>query len=77
MAGKTEILRAIEELPQESLKEVKAFIDFLKERNGESRAAGRNGSVLAKKQFSAIRKWAGSTLGKGFSGKEHDIRDSA
>jgi hypothetical protein len=30
MAAKPEILRALEELPQESLEEVKAFIDSLK-----------------------------------------------
>jgi hypothetical protein len=67
-----EILRALEELPPESLKEVKAFIDSLKERNGKSRAVGRNGSLLAKKQLSAIKKWAGTTLQAGFSGREHD-----
>jgi hypothetical protein len=73
MAGKPEeILRALEELPQVSLKAVKAFIDSLKERNGKSHAADRNGSLLAKKQCSAIKKWAGTTLKMGFSGREHD-----
>jgi hypothetical protein len=67
-----QILRALEELPQESLKVIKAFIDSLKERNGEIRASGRNGSVLAKKQLSVIKKWAGTTLKAGFSGREHD-----
>jgi hypothetical protein len=31
--------------------------------------------VLAKKQLSAIKKWAGSTLKEGFSGREHDTVD--
>ena len=60
MAAKPEIVRALEELPQESLQEVKAFIDSLKKHNRESRPTGRNGGLLAKKQFSAIKKWAGS-----------------
>ena len=67
-----EILRALEELPPESLKEVKAFIDSLKERNGKSRAAGRSGSLPAKKQLSAIKKWAGTTIKVRFFGREHD-----
>lgn len=72
MAGKPEILRALEELPQDSLKEVKAFIDSLKKHNGKRRAVGRNGDVVAKRQLSAIRKWAGRSLKAGFSGREHD-----
>ncbi|MBI2532743.1 MAG: hypothetical protein HYW03_11120 [Deltaproteobacteria bacterium] len=35
MAGKPEILRALEGLPQDSLQEVKAFIDSLKKQNGK------------------------------------------
>jgi hypothetical protein len=72
MAAKPEILRALEELPQESLEEVKAFIDSLKKHNREGRASSRNGSLLAKKHFFAIKKWAGSSLKAGFSGREHD-----
>lgn len=72
MAGKPEILRALEGLPQDSLKEVKAFIDSLKKQNGKRRATGRNGELLARKQLSAIKKWAGRTLKEGFSGLEHD-----
>ena len=67
-----EILRAIEGLPQDSLKEVKAFIDSLKKQNGKRRATGRNGELLARKQLSAIKKWAGRTVKEGFSGREHD-----
>jgi hypothetical protein len=48
------------------------IFDSLKERNGKSHAAGRNGNLLAKKQLSAIKKWAGTTLKTGFSGREHD-----
>jgi hypothetical protein len=72
MAAKPEILRALEELPQESLEEVKAFIDSLKKHKRGSRATRRNGNLVAKKQFSAIKKWAGSPLKAGFSGREHD-----
>ena len=72
MAGKSGILRALEGLPQNSLKEVEEFIDSLKECEGKRQAADRNGEVLAKKQLSAIKKWAGRKLGAGFSGREHD-----
>ena len=72
MAAKPEILRALEKLPQESLEEVKAFIDSLKKHGRESHAIGRNGSLLAKKQFSAIKKWAANSLKAGCSGREHD-----
>ena len=73
MAGKPEILKALEGLPQDSLKEVKEFIDSLKKQNGKRRAGDRRGALVAKKQFSVIRKWAGSELKKGFSGREHDL----
>ncbi len=72
MAGKPEILRALEGLPRESLKEVKAFIDSLKKQNGKRHANGRNGELQARKQLSAIKKWAGMMLKEGFSGREHD-----
>ena len=71
MPGKPEILRALEGLPQDSLKEVKKFIDSLKKSNGKRHATGRNVELVAKKQISAIKKWAG-TLTDGFSGREHD-----
>jgi|GraSoiStandDraft_41_1057321.scaffolds.fasta_scaffold1614982_2 hypothetical protein len=67
-----EILRAIEGLPQDSLKEVEAFIDTLKKYKSKRPAAGRNGDLLAKRQLSAIKKWAGRSLKAGFSGREHD-----
>jgi len=40
MAGKPEILRALDGLQEDSLKEVKAFIDSLKKHNGK-----RHGTV--------------------------------
>ena len=72
MPGKPEILRALEGLPQDSLKEVKEFIDSLKKSNGKRHATGRSSELVAKTQFSAIKKWAGKTLKDGFSGREHD-----
>jgi hypothetical protein len=72
MAGKPEIVRALEGLPQDSLKEVKKFIDSLKKSNGKKHASGRNVELVAKKQIFAIKKWAGRTLTDGFSGREHD-----
>jgi len=72
MAGKSEILRALEGLPQDSLKEVKRFIDSLRKQNGKRHETGRSGELLARKQISAIKKWAGRTLKTGFSGRQHD-----
>jgi hypothetical protein len=72
MAGKSEILRALKELPEESLNEVKEFIDSLKKQNGKERATRANAASIAKKQLFAIKKWAGRTLKAGFSGREHD-----
>lgn len=72
MARKPEILRALEGLPQDSLREVKEFIYSLKKHNGKRHVTGRNVELVAKKQISAIKKWAGRTLKEGFSGREHD-----
>ena len=72
MAKSKEILRALEGLPKDSLKEVKAFIDSLKKQNGKGHATGRSGELLARKQISVIAKWAGKPLKEGFSGREHD-----
>jgi len=49
MAGKPEIVRALEGLPQDSLKEVKKFIDSLKKSNGKKHASGRNVELVTKK----------------------------
>jgi hypothetical protein len=72
MAVKPEILRALERLPLDSLKEVKAFVESLKKHKGKRRATGRSGELLARKQVSAIEKRAGKPLKEGFSGREHD-----
>jgi hypothetical protein len=57
---------ALEDLPQTSLKEVEEFINALKK--GRTQTTDRNGKMLAKKQTSAIKKWAGSTLEEGILG---------
>jgi len=59
-------------LPAEVLEEVEEFITSLKKRKGKRETPSRNGKVLAKKQLSAIRKWAGTNLRAGFAGREHD-----
>lgn len=73
MPGKSEILKAIEELPQDSLDQVKEFIDSLKKQNGKRRSHERSGPLVAKKQLFTIKKWAGKKLSDGFSGREHDL----
>ena len=72
MPEKQEILRALETLPEESLKDVKDFINSLKKHNGKRSASGHDEKLVAKKQVSAIKKWTGATLEAGFSGREHD-----
>jgi hypothetical protein len=72
MAGKPKILRELEKLPEDALKEVEQFIACLKKYSGGKQIADRNGKVLAKKQLSAIKQWAGKNLGSGFAGKDHD-----
>ncbi len=72
MAEKMEIVRALQGLPKDALIEVKEFITSLKKCRGKRRAADRNGDTLAKKQLSVIKKWAGTSLKAGFSGRDHD-----
>ena len=72
MAEKLEILRALQGLPKDALIEVKEFITSLKKCRGKRRVADRNGDTLAKKQLSVIKKWAGTSLKAGFSGRDHD-----
>ena len=71
MAAKPKILQELEGLPEDALKEVEEFISFLK-KYGNRQSVDRNGKMLAKKQLSAIKKWAGKNLGAGFAGREHD-----
>jgi len=71
MATEREILHALTGLPPAALSQVKDFIVFLKEQQA-SKHAPKNGKTLATKQTTAIKKWAGTPLGPGFSGREHD-----
>lgn len=71
MAGRPKILRDLDELPENAQKEVEEFISFLKYKE-RKQTVDRSGKVLAKKQLSAIKKWAGKDLGDGFAGREHD-----
>ena len=72
MAGKQDIIRTLEDLTPDSLEEVKEFIDGLKKvkKNGRRRFA--RPELVAKKQFAAIKRWAGQKLQAGFSGRDHD-----
>jgi len=72
MAGRPKILRELEGLPEDAVKEVEQFIACLKKYRGAKQIAARNGKVLAKKQLAAIKRWAGKNLGAGFAGREHD-----
>jgi hypothetical protein len=72
MAGKQEIIRTLDDLTPDSLDEVKEFINCLKKvkKNGRRRFA--KPELVAKKQFAAIKRWAGQKLPAGFSGRDHD-----
>jgi hypothetical protein len=58
-------------LPPLALEQAKDFIIFLKETKGSRRSTLQK-KALAKKQIEAIKKWAGTNLGPGFAGQEHD-----
>jgi hypothetical protein len=72
MAAKQMILRELEKLPIDALKEVERFVDQLKRSQRKRQTSARNGRMLAKKQRAAIKKWAGRNLGAGFTGRDHD-----
>ncbi|MBI3245559.1 MAG: hypothetical protein HYZ50_03500 [Deltaproteobacteria bacterium] len=72
MTNERQILHALEGLPPAVVRQVENFIVFLKEQHA-SKQAPRSGKLLATKQAVAIKKWAGTNLGPGFSGQEHDI----
>ena len=71
MATERDILHALEGLPPAVLDEVKDFITSLKERKAPRRPALEE-KGLAQKQLAAIKKWAGTNLGPGFTGRDHD-----
>jgi len=66
-----DVLRALKGLPNEMLVEVKDFIGSLKKARGQRRRHETE-KALAKKQLATIKKWAGTDLGPGFAGREHD-----
>jgi len=72
MAAKPMILRELEKLPPNDLKEVERFVGQLRKSQGNKRTLARNGKVLARKQIASIKKWAGRNLGRGFTGRDHD-----
>jgi hypothetical protein len=71
LTTKPDILQALEGLPTPVLEQVKDFIIFLKETKCSRRPLLKE-KALAKKQMAVIKKWAGTNLGPGFSGREHD-----
>jgi hypothetical protein len=71
MTTEREILQALEGLPTSVFEQVKDFIIFLKETKGSQRPRLKE-KALAKKQMTAIKKWAGTNLGPGFLGRERD-----
>lgn len=71
MTTERDILQALKGLPPTVLEQVRDFILFLKETKSPQRPPLKE-KALAKKQVEAIKKWAGTNLGPGFSGREHD-----
>jgi len=71
MATEREILQALAGLPPAAVNQVKDFIVFLKEQQA-TKSLPRSPKLLARKQATAIKRWAGSHLGPGFSGRDHD-----
>ncbi|MGZ8444611.1 MAG: hypothetical protein ACXWX7_21090 [Candidatus Binatia bacterium] len=72
MAAKPKLLRELNNLPEDALKEVASFISHLKKCRDRKRSPKHNGKVLAGRQAVAIKKWAGRNLGSGYSGRDHD-----
>ena len=71
MTTEHEILHALEGLPPTAVRQVKDFIAFLKEQQA-TKSPPRSPKLLARKQVTAIKKWAGAQLRQGFSGRDHD-----
>ena len=72
MAAKQMILRELEKLPADKLKESQRFVSQLKKSSRKKQAPARDGKALARMRIVAIKKWAGQKLAKGFTGKDHD-----
>jgi hypothetical protein len=71
MAIEKDVLRALKGLPKEALVEVKDFIGRLKKTKNHRRSP-EVAKALAERQHAAIKKWAGTDLGAGFAGRDHD-----
>ena len=71
MGAEREILQALAELPPAAVNQVKDFVVFLKEQHA-AKSLPRSRKQLARKQVTAIQRWAGAHLGPGFSGRDHD-----
>ena len=72
MAEKVEIVRALQGLPKDALIEVKELIIFLKKCEAKDVLPIVTEILWPKKQLSVIKKWAGTSLKAGFSGRDHD-----
>jgi len=72
MEAKPVILRELDDLPADAVREVIEFIRYVKKRRKTRETLSGREKDVARKQFLAIKKWAGKNLGDGFSGREHD-----
>ena len=72
MAAKPMILRELEKLPPDGLKEIERIVAQFKKSRRKRKLGDQNGERLAKMQIAAINKWAGRKLGRGFAGRDHD-----
>ncbi|HJX11782.1 MAG TPA: hypothetical protein VJ733_14950 [Candidatus Binatia bacterium] len=72
MEAKPVILRELDDLPADAVREVIEFIRYVKKRRKTRETLSGREKDVARKQFLAIKKWAGKNLGNGFSGRDHD-----
>lgn len=72
MAAKPSLLRELNQLPDAALEEVASLIRRLKKCPDKQLSPKHNGRALAARQSEAIKKWAGSNLGDGYTGRDHD-----
>lgn len=72
MTAKRMIFRELKNLPDQALREVAKFISYLKKCQQKTEGSKSKSKDLAGKQALAIKKWAGSNLGSGYTGRDHD-----
>ena len=72
MEAKPVILRELDDLPADAVREVIEFIRYVKKRRKTRETLSGREKDVARKQFLAIKKWAGKNLSNGFSGRDHD-----